>query len=345
MTLAVGTMALASLVLGVTPTHHTIGVVAPLVLLTARLAQGMACGGELPAAQTYLAEIAPARSRGRWSSIIYIASVFGNTTGIALGLVLTLWLSDAQMHDWGWRVPFVIGAVLGTVTALMRRVMAEPQIFLSGRPDRAKPARTPRRRYGRRTFQVIGLSVGLTVAYYSWVVAAPAYAISTLRVPPSHALGAAILAAVPFMALMPLWGAVSDRIGRRPVLLVAVLASAVLQFPLEGLLSGGAGNLFLALVLAMAPLGAAVSILPAVYAELFPTAIRASGMALPYSLTTALFGGTAPYLQDWVSVHLSRPVFDAYIVGLLAITAVTIISLPETRGHSLEESAERQRTR
>lgn len=344
MTLAVAAMALASLALGVVPSYGHIGIMAPVVLVIARLIQGMACGGELPAAQTYLSEIAPAARRGRWSSLIYIASVFGNSVGIALGLVLTISLSDSQMHAWGWRVPFLVGAVFGIVTAFMRRVMAEPDVFVSAKAQRrpSVTVSTTIRRHYKRALQVIGLTVGLTVAYYAWVVAAPSYAITTLGLPSSQALGAAILAAVPFMLMMPFWGSLADRLGRRPVLLVGTLGGAVAQFPLQHLLGGSAVRLFLALVIAMVPLAAAVSILPAVYAELFPTGIRASGMAVPYSFTTAAFGGTAPYLQDWVSSHLSRSVFDGYVVALLLVSAATVLSLPETRGQSMADGSSRR---
>jgi len=339
MMVAVACMAAASLVLGLTPSYHVIGIWAPIVLLFTRLLQGMACGGELPAAQTYLSEIAPPARRGRWSSLIYIASVSGNTTGIALGLLLTSQLSTAAMHEWGWRVPFLVGGALGLITLYMRRVMDEPEVFrASGESARGRDIFATILGHRRQCVQVVGLSIGFTVVYYAWVIAAPSYAITTLKIGTTQALTAAIGAALVFMATMPLWGALSDRIGRKPVLLISVLGSAVVQFPLQWLLQDSAWQLFLALLIAMVPLAAGVSILPAVYAELFPTGIRSSGMAIPYSITVALFGGTAPYLQGWTSEHLGRSAFDAYVVVVLLITAVTVLTLPETRRNSLDEA-------
>jgi MFS transporter, MHS family, alpha-ketoglutarate permease len=339
MMLAVGCMAAASFVLGLTPSYHTIGLWAPILLLATRLVQGMACGGELPAAQTYLSEIAPPARRGRWSSLIYVSSVLGNTTGIALGLLLTSQLSTTAMHEWGWRVPFLLGGVFGLITAYMRRVMDEPDVFRSGAETRGAPSILVTLYLHRRQVgQVVGLSIGFTVVYYTWVIAAPSYAITTLHIGSAAALTAAICAALVFMAAMPLWGALSDRIGRKPVLLISVLGSAAVQFPLQGLLQDTASQLFLALLIAMVPLAAGVSILPAVYAELFPTGIRSSGMAISYSITVALFGGTAPYLLGWASAHLGRSAFDGYVVAVLLITAATVLTLPETRASSLDEA-------
>ncbi|MDV3123475.1 MFS transporter [Mycobacterium sp. 21AC1] len=339
MMLAVGCMAAASFILGLTPSYHVIGLWAPIMLLVTRLVQGMACGGELPAAQTYLAEIAPPAKRGRWSSLIYISSVLGNTTGITLGLVLTSQLSTAAMHEWGWRVPFLLGGLFGLITAYMRRVMDEPDVFRAD-SESVGGHGIFSTIYGhrRQVIQVVGLSIGFTVVYYAWVIAAPSYAITTLHIGSTQALTAAIGAALVFMAAMPLWGALSDRIGRKPILLISVLGSATVQLPLQWLLHDTAWQLFFALLIAMVPLAAGISILPAVYAELFPTGIRSSGMAIPYSLTVALFGGTAPYLQSWASAHLGRTAFDGYVVIVLLITAATVLTLPETRGSRLDEA-------
>lgn len=342
MALTVGGMAVASLVIGVAPTHATLGWFAPVILVLARIVQGLATGGELPSAQTYLAEMAPPHRRGLWSSVIYVASVGGNTVGVLLGLVLTLSLSREQMATFGWRVPFVLGGLLGLIALWIRRSLEESEAF------RAQPAHLHERprvwaevlRHRRQAAQVVGLTVGLTVVYYSWVIAAPAYAISALHLNSSGALLAGVIASLVLIAVLPLWGAVSDRIGRRPVLLISTIGAAVLLFPLQALVRTSAWQLGIAMSLAMVFIGAGVSILPAAYAEMFPTRIRTVGLAVPYSIAVAAFGGTAPYLQTWIGSTLGRPAFTGYVVVLLLISAATVLTLPEGRGADLRGAAD-----
>lgn len=334
MSATVATIAAASFVIGVAPTYATIGAWASLILLVARVVQGLACGGELPSAQTYLSEVAPAQKRGFWSSLIYIASVFGNTVGVLLGLVLTLVLTSEQMHAFGRRIPFLLGGVFGLVAVYMRRKMPETEAFTRhGRERRRLWPELVRHR--GEALRVIGLTVGFTVLYYSWVVAAPAYAISSLHVSSSGALWAGVASSVVLVAVMPSWGRLSDRIGRKPVLLISALGAAAVVFPMQLLVRDSAWQLFAGMAITAVFISAGVSILPAVYAEMFPTSIRAVGLAVPYSVAVAAFGGTAPYLQTWVGAELGRSAYTGYVVLLLLVSALAIVRMPETRGKDL----------
>ncbi|MDQ0381381.1 MFS transporter [Amycolatopsis thermophila] len=334
MSATVATIAVASFAIGVSPTYAGVGAWASLILLVARVVQGLACGGELPSAQTYLSEIAPAGKRGAWSSLIYIASVFGNTVGVLLGLVLTLTLSAAQMHAFGWRIPFLLGGVFGLVAVYMRRKMSETETFAKAGRDRS-PLWPELVRHRTEALRVIGLSVGFTVVYYSWVVAAPAYAISSLHLSSSGALWAGVASSVVLMAVMPFWGRLSDRIGRKPVLLISTIGGAVVLYPVQFLVRDNAWQLFAGMTIAAVFISAGVSILPAVYAEMFPTRIRAVGLAVPYSVAVAIFGGTAPYLQTWIGASLGQSSYTGYVVVLLLVSAVVIARMPETRGKDL----------
>jgi MFS transporter, MHS family, alpha-ketoglutarate permease len=141
-----------------------------------------------------------------------------------------------------------------------------------------------------------------------------------------------------FIAILPFWGRLSDRIGRKPVLLIGGIGVAVLLYPLDALVRDSALQLFLGMTAAMIFLAAIVSIVPAVYAELFPTHIRTVGVGVPYSICVAIFGGTAPYMQQWVGATYGRATFTAYTLVLMVITIAVFAKLPETRGRHLHES-------
>ncbi|TQM09231.1 MFS transporter [Pseudonocardia kunmingensis] len=342
------TVALAgggSLVIGLTPTYSSIGIAAPLILLLARLAQGLAHGGELPAAQTYVAEMAPPERRGQWSSLIYVSGSVGVLGGTLLGAVLSGLLSPEQMTAFGWRIPFVLGGVFGLYALVMRLRLRESDTFL----DAADPADAPDAERLPTSFwralvanpmamlRVIGLTVGLTISYYVWAISAPAYAISARGVDPQAALWAGTGATVVFMAALPLWGRLSDRVGRRPALIVAGVLLAVLLFPLDALAGTSAWTLFLATSIALALVAAGAAIVPALYAELFPTGIRAAGMGVPYSVAVAAFGGTAPYLQSYFAGIGSPALFTGYAVVALAVSVLTVLTMPETKGRDLRQ--------
>jgi MHS family alpha-ketoglutarate permease-like MFS transporter len=338
MILSVGLVAAGSLVIGLIPTARSIGVLAPISLLVVRLVQGLGQGGELPSAQTYLAELAPRERRGLWSSAIYVSGTLGVLCGTALGAALSGVLSPAQMSSFGWRIPFLLGGLFGLYALVMRARMRETDVF-----DTLRTA-TPERAIWRTVLanpvpmlRVVGLTMGGTVSYYVWAVSAPQFAISERGTSASGALWAGSVALACYILVLPLWGWLSDRIGRRPLLGFSVLASAVLFFPLQAVLHGQAWQLLVAMATALVLMGAASALGPAVFAELFPTGIRAAGLGVPYSLAVALFGGTAPYLQTYFSRHHLPAAFTVYAVVLQIITLITVWLMPETRGVDLSD--------
>ncbi|MFJ9588000.1 MFS transporter [Streptomyces acidicola] len=337
MTLVVASSAAGSLLIGLTPNFETIGVWASVILLFARILQGLAHGGELPTAQAYISEMAPNDHRGLWSSLIYISGTIGTLLGVLCGVILTTTLSADAMADYGWRIPFILGGVLGLYALVLRRQMTESVAFeKADAQDEPKPRVLQEIvRHRKQAAQVVGLTAGITVFSYAWAVSIPAYAISTLGVAPTPALIANLAAGSIFIALLPLWGKISDRIGRKPVLLIGVVGAVVLLFPMDALLNSSALNLFVAMTVLYVFMSASSSILPAVYSELFPTRVRAVGIAIPYSIAVALFGGTAPFLQTWMGEQFGRPAFISYLIALLVISGIVITSLPETKGQEL----------
>ncbi|MDQ0259100.1 MHS family alpha-ketoglutarate permease-like MFS transporter [Sinomonas atrocyanea] len=339
MTLAVALAAFGSLLIALAPTFTSVGALASLVLLVARLIQGLAHGGELPSSQTYLSEVAPREKRGLWSSLIYVSGTMGVLFGTFLGVVLTSVLSKAQMDSFGWRIPFFLGAVLGLYGLIMRARMPETEAF-ERLTDGAKKPRHPLWRsiveHRKQALQVIGMTVGLTIIYYVWGVVAPAFAISSLHIDPTQALWAGVGANVVFLIALPLWGRVSDRIGRKKVLIIGGVGVAVLHFPMTWLLHNAAWQLFISMSVMLVFIACSAAIVPAAYAEMFPAHIRTVGVGVPYSICVALFGGTAPYLQQLFSdVFHQSWMFNVYAVLMVVVSILTVLGLPETKGKDL----------
>lgn len=343
MTLSVGAAAVGSLVIGLAPTYGQIGVGASMILLLARLVQGLAHGGELPSAQTYLSEVAPSERRGLWASFIYVSGTIGISVGTLLGAVLTTALAETDMAAWGWRIPFVLGGLLGFYALVMRRRLVETEAFEDDVADHDATVQQPAMwasivRHRKQALQVIGMTVGLTIVYYAWAISAPQFAI-TRGVDKAGALWAGLAANLVFIAVLPLWGALSDRIGRKAVLLMCIAAQACALFPLTAMVGEGAVQLAITMSLALVLIAGPAAILPAVLAEMFPTHIRTVGVGIPYSVAVAVFGGTAPYLQTWFAENVSSMAFNAYVVAMLLVSLGVVLTIPETRGRLLHEGA------
>lgn len=345
MTFAVALASVGSLIIAVTPTYESIGAAASLILLVARLLQGLAHGGEMPSAQTYLAEMAPAPKRGLYSTLIYFSGTAGIVAGTLLGAILTMTLSKEQMAGFGWRIPFAIGALLGLYTLIMRSRLKETKQFEEQKAVKAAQGKSGPSVFSqiianwRQALQVIGLTVGLTVVYYIWSISTPAYAISTLKMDPAAALWTGVAANIVFMIALPFWGRLSDRIGRRPVLIISCVGAAALQIPMASFVRGEAWQLFISMSVMLVFIAASASIVPAVYAELFPTAIRTVGVAIPYAICVAAFGGTAAFLQAGFAAWFGSAgamAFSIYAIILLLISALTAYKLPESAGKDLD---------
>ena len=343
MALTIGLAGLGCLVIGLCPTHTQVGALAPVILLLARLLQGLAHGGELPTAQTYLTELAPRERRGLWSSLSYVSGSVGALGGTASGAVLASTLSTAQMDAWGWRLPFLLGALFGFYGLVMRIRLPESETFRVTTPaDREVPIGRRFRSVPGAMARVIGLTVGITVVYYTWASNTAAYAISTRHIAPGPALWAVTGSLLVFMLALPAWGALSDRIGRRPALLLAGVPLTLLLVPLDRMVGHSAWALFAAASIALGLLASSLSVGIAVYAELFPTGIRAAGLGVPYSIAVAVFGGTAPYLQTFFG-HAGHPgLFNGYSIVAMLVSLVTVALMPETRAADLSAVPSRE---
>ncbi|TLS44669.1 MFS transporter [Streptomyces montanus] len=319
----------SSLLVGLTPTYAAVGVLAPVVLVCARLLQGLSVGGEFAASTTFLVESAGPRRRGLFSSFQYVSTTAGQLLASGMAALLVGALSDGQMEGWGWRVPFLLGAALSLVGFWIRQGAHETRS--------AEQRQAPRpglldalRHHPRESLLICGITAGGTIAYYTWTSYLPTYAELNAGIEKSDALLAGTISLAFFGLLQPLGGLLSDRFGRRPLLLFFGLGFALLSVPLLRSLHDSFAVLLLVSCAGMVLLTGFTSISAAVNAEIFPPRVRAAGIGFPYSLTVALFGGTAPYVGTLFKEIGHSGLFPWYVAGLCLVSSVVYLRLPET---------------
>ncbi|HEX4818304.1 MAG TPA: MFS transporter [Nonomuraea sp.] len=339
LTFTIVLMGAGSLLVGLTPTYAAVGVLAPVVLTLARLIQGLSVGGEFAAATTFLVESAPPGRRGLFSSFQYVSTTVGQLLASGLAALLATTLAEADMKSYGWRVPFVVGAVLSLVGLWIRRSADETSAVAEEIQRGA--AERPRmfeflRHHPRSALTIVGITVAGTVAYYTWTSFLPTYAQITVDFDEADSLQIGTISLVFFMILQPLLGMLSDRVGRKPMLVAFGLGFVVLPVPLLGLLTDSYGSLLMVQLAGMVFLGCFTSISAAVNAELFPTRVRAAGIGFPYSLTVALFGGTAPLIGTAFQEAGNPGLFPWYMSALAVVsTLVYVFVLRETKDQPL----------
>ena len=331
-------MAGGSLAIGVLPTFAMVGWLAPILLLLARIAQGMSLGGEVSNASAYLAEIAPPERRGRYSSFFYISTGSALLMASLLGALLTAVLTKEELAAWGWRIPFLIGGALGLVGLWLRRAMPETDQFADNQAKARElrhPLRTTLREHPRAVGQRVGFTLLSTLCYYTFFSALTPFAVSARGADPGQVFVALSIATALFVALQYPMGALSDRFGRRPQLLAWSAATALLIVPLSTLIGPGLGYLLVVFCVGLGLYTAMTSIAPAIMSELFPTELRGLGIGAWYNLTVAVFGGTAPLVIQSLSGAGLAGAFFWYVAAGAAIAFLVILTLPETRGQVL----------
>ncbi|RLK58738.1 MFS transporter [Actinokineospora cianjurensis] len=333
LTLSVFFMAGGSVLIAGTPTYDDIGVVAPVLLVVARAAQGLSTGGEFAAATTYLVEVAPPRHRAFYSSFAYVTAMLGLLAVTLVDMLLTTVLSHDDLVAWGWRVPFACGALIGVYGLYLRRGLDETEAYLANR-DRGvrRPTWEVLRRHPTSGLRVVGFTTGATIAYYMFVVYLPSYARNTLGADTRVVQWTAIIAQLAMIGALPLLGALSDRVGRKPLLVVFAAGYAVGIGPAVALLDDSPWTLGVVMTAGMLLFACYGAVGPIAMAEMFPTQVRTAGIGAPYSVTVALFGGTAPYLSVALAEAGKTYLFTAYVMVLCLISLVAYATARETRG-------------
>ncbi|GAB3212906.1 MFS transporter [Marinactinospora thermotolerans] len=338
MLLTIVLMAGGSVVLAVLPTYEQVGWVAPVLLLLARIAQGVSIGGEVSNASAYLGEIAPADRRGRYSSFFYLSTGSAVLAASLIGFALARLLDTEALEAYGWRIPFALGGLLGLVGLWLRRSLGETELFERsvGEGRRAsRPLLTTLRRHPRAVGQVVGFTMLSTLCYYTFFSALGPFAVDVRGADDADVFLALSVATALFVALQYPMGALSDRLGRRPQLLVWSAATALLIVPLSSLVGTSLAGLLVVFCVGLGLYSAMTSIAPAVMSELFPTELRGLGIGAWYNLTVALFGGTAPLVISTLAAAGYAPVFFSYVAAAAVVTFVVVLTLPETRGAEL----------
>jgi MHS family alpha-ketoglutarate permease-like MFS transporter len=340
--LSVGLMCFGSLVIAVTPTFASIGLAAPILLAAARILQGLSLGGEYGTSATYLTEMADQRHRGFYSSFQYVTLIGGQITALLVLLVLQkVFLTNDEIRAWGWRIPFVIGALLAVVALIMRRNLHETEAFeAAAAAAQQATKRTSSLRallnYPREVLLVVGLTAGGSAAFYTYTTYMQKFLKLSVGLSDDQTTMVSLASLVFGMVLQPIYGALSDRIGRKWLLIGFGVTGVLFTVPILTTLQEVKGPLpaFLLIAAAWAIVSGYTSINAVVKAELFPTKVRAIGVGLPYAITVSIFGGTADSVALWFKSLGHEAWFYYYLTGMIGISLVVYLFMRDTRSES-----------
>lgn len=346
MILSVLLMSFSSLLISLTPTYEVVGVLAPVLLLIARLLQGLSIGGEYGVSATYLSEMATAERRGYYSSFQYVTIIGGQLIALGIQLVLQkLILTEEQLHDWGWRIPFVIGAGLSLIALYLRKSLHETEAFELVMKDEKKEKGTIKEllKYPQELWTVFGLTLGGTLAFYTFTTYIQKFLVNTVKMEKEDATLISFSTLFLFACLQPLFGALSDKIGRKPLLLGFGILGTIFTVPLLTALSHTTTmqGAFLLIMAALVIVSGYTSISAVVKAEMFPAEVRALGVGLAHAVTAAIFGGTAEYIALWFKQAGNENYYYWYITGCIFISVLVYVSMKDSKltskmNHDLE---------
>lgn len=322
-------MAAGTVLIGIIPTYERIGVVAPALLVLARVLQGFSAGGEWGTSTAFIVEWAPEAQRGWYGSFQQMSVAGGLLLGSSIAALGTTLFSAAAIDEWAWRIPFLLGGLIGPVGMYMRRNIGETPRFRAA--DDAPAAVNARSAW--LAARACGFTVLWTVSYYLVLTYLPTFAQKQLRLLPSEALWSTVLALAALICAVPLFGRLSDRIGRKPLLLASGVGFIVLPYPLFGWMLSDAS--FITFAIAQTVLALTTALYsgagPAAIAEMFPTAIRSTWMSIGYSLAVATFGGFAPFVATWLIKVTESPRSPSfYVMAAAAVSTLVVLGMKET---------------
>lgn len=342
LTLSVSLMCVGSLIIACAPSYDSVGMFAPALLLFARLLQGLSVGGEYGSSATYLTEMAGKNHRGFFSSFQYVTLISGQLLALCVLIILQHNLSEDALHAWGWRVPFFIGALLAIVVFWIRRGLVETESSKQAQQQAKNGGETSGAlalftKYPKQAFTVIMLTAGGTLAFNTFTTYLQKYLVNTSGFEKTTATEITTAAIFIFMLIQPAVGALSDKIGRKPIMITFGVLGVLFTVPIFNGLGSTTDpkTAFFLCMSGMVIVTGYTAINAVVKAELFPPHIRALGVALPYALANTVFGGTAELVALSFKNAGHENYFFYYITFMIGLSLITYVFMKDSKKHSL----------
>ena len=328
-----------SLMIACLPGYDTIGIWAPALLLLARLFQGLSVGGEYGTTATYMSEIAMKGQRGFYSSFQYVTLIGGQLLAVLVILILQQFLDESQLKEWGWRIPFVIGSFAAVIALFLRKTLAETASNLSEVHKDAGSIKALFRDHKKAFFTVLGYTAGGSLCFYTFTTYMQKYLVNSAHMSIKTASAVMTGCLLLYMVMQPLFGALSDRIGRRNNMLLFGGLGALFTIPIMMILQNvsEAWVAFLVITFALGIVSFYTSIAGIVKAEMFPPEVRALGVGLSYAIANAIFGGTAEFVALSFKAEGYESMFYWYVTAMLALAFVVSFRLPRNAPYLLNE--------
>lgn len=329
LSLAILMMAIPTGCIGILPTYAQIGIIAPILLTIIRLLQGLSLGGEFSGAIAFVAEHAPAHRRGFAACSTMFSAAFGILCGSLVATLLAQLMSPEYLQNWGWRIPFVLGLMIGLVGMYIRTRLDESPHYEQAKAEGTlskTPLRTALRKYPKEMLQAVGIYLTVTVPFYTVVVFLNSFTTKMLGYTVRESLMMNTAAILSMMLAIPFSGHYSDKIGRKPILVAGAIGFVLLSYPIFLMLvQGGFWNALFAQMLFGLLVGIFVGPVPAMLVEMFPTSVRYTGMSLAYNISAAVFGGTTPIFAIWLVEATGTKTAVSFYLILCAL--ISLISL------------------
>ena len=342
--LSVIMMIVPTILLGMLPTYAAVGITAPILLLL-RLIQGLSIGGEFTASATFVSELAPEGRKGLHASLTMLGAILGILLGSGVAMVLSDTLGEEAMSAWAWRLPFLMGIILGAVAFWMRRSMSsspEMNDIHAGKDDREHPLIEVLKNHRPAVLRLCSVVLMQGASFYVVFVWLSTYLKEIVQQPVSNPLLLNTIGLACLLPVIPLAGWLSDRFGRRALLMTAGIGILLCSWPLFIVFQGGDdGMILVGLVIFALLIGMAQGPTPAMMTELFPPEVRLTGIGIGYNVTLALFGGTAPLISTWLISATGTTIAPAfYLMTAAAISLVGAFGLPGPQRQLTTDSME-----